>query len=185
MKYIGIILLSLICFNPPGNDFYTCKNAKISLYSSSPLEDIKGATSTGVSVYNASTGELGFNVTISSFQFDQSLMKEHFNTDYLESDKYPRASFKGKIEQNVDLTKDGTYQIAVTGDLNIHGVTKKRTIQGTFIIKNGVINMSSEFIVKCADHDIKIPQIVFHNIAENIKMNVAATYTEYKNNQSK
>ncbi|MDB4926340.1 YceI family protein [Mucilaginibacter sp.] len=180
MKPLLIIIFTLISIIPPGKDFYICKNAKISLYSSSPLEDIKGVTTSGASVYNPDTQELDFSVTISSFQFDQALMKEHFNTDYLESDKYPRAVFKGTIQQSIDITKDGTFPITVTGDLNVHGVTQKRTIPGTFTIKNGAITVASEFQVKCIDHNIKIPQLVFHNIAESIKMNVVATYIEYK-----
>jgi hypothetical protein len=185
MKNILIILFALASIVPTGKEFYTCKNAKISLYSSSPLEDIKGITTSGASVYNAGTQELDFSVAISSFQFDQALMKEHFNTDYLESDKYPRATFKGIIQQAIDITKDGTFSITAVGDLTVHGITQKRTIPGTVTIKNGMISMASEFQVKCADHKIKIPQLVFHNIAESIRMNLTATYSEYKNNQSK
>jgi hypothetical protein len=93
---------------------------------------------------------------------------------------FPKATFKGKIQSHVDITKEGTYPISVAGDLTVHGVTQKRTIPGTLSVKSGVISMTSEFIVKCADHHISIPQIVFHNIAESIKINVSATYTPYK-----
>lgn len=181
MKHISIILLAwLSVINQTGQDLYVCKNAKVSLYSSAPIEDIKAVTNTGASVYNATTGELSFVVVISSFTFEKELMQEHFNSDYMESDKYPKATFKGKINEKVDVTKDGTYPITVTGDLNVHGVTQNRTIKGTLTVKGGVISMASEFMVKCADHHISIPQIVFHNIAESIKMNVSATYSPYK-----
>ena len=182
MKYISIILLAWMSINQAGQDIYVCKNAKISLYSSAPIEDIKASTSSGASVFNISSGELEFSVSIQSFEFEKSLMQEHFNSDYMESDKFPKATFKGKIQENVDITKDGIYPITVTGDLTVHGVTQKRTIPGKLIVKNGVISMSSEFIVKCADHHISIPQIVFHNIAESIQMNVSATYIPYKTN---
>ncbi len=180
MKYISIILLAWMSINQAGQDIYVSKNARISLYSSAPIEDIKAATSSGASVFNPSTGELDFSVNIKSFTFPKELMQEHFNSDYMESDKFPKATFKGKVQQPVDVTKDGTYSITVTGDLTVHGVTQKRTIPGTLSVKSGVVSMSSEFIVKCADHHISIPQIVFHNIAENIQMNVSATYTLYK-----
>ena len=107
-------------------------------------------------------------------------MQEHFNSDYMESDKFPKATFKGKIQEKVDLTKDGAYPVNVSGDLTVHGVTKPRTITGNVTVKGGIITMTSEFMVRCADHDIKIPSIVFHNIAESIKMNVSATYALYK-----
>jgi len=183
MKHITIILLAWLSItNQTSQDLYVCKNAHISLYSSAPIEDIKAATSTATSVFNASTGDLAFNVAINSFHFEKELMQEHFNTDYMESDKFPRASFKGKIQEHPDLTKDGSFPVTVTGDLTVHGVTQKRTIPGTLTIKNGAITLISEFMVKCADHHISIPQIVFHNIAESIKMNVSATYSPYKSN---
>jgi polyisoprenoid-binding protein YceI len=98
----------------------------------------------------------------------------------MESDKYPRASFKGKISEKVDVTKDGSYPVTVAGELTVHNVTMNRTIPGTITIRGGVVSMKSEFMVKCADHHIDIPKIVFHNIAESIKITVAATYAPSK-----
>jgi polyisoprenoid-binding protein YceI len=181
MKHITFILLAWMSIsNQAGQTLYACKNATVSLFSSAPIEDIKATTSTAASVYNAETGELAFSVAISSFKFEKELMQEHFNSDYMESDKYPRATFKGKINEKVDVTKDGTTVVTVTGDLTVHGVTQKRTIPGNVSIKNGVPTMTSEFMVKCADHHIEIPRLVFHNIAESIKMNVSATYSPSK-----
>ncbi|MDP9048413.1 MAG: YceI family protein [Bacteroidota bacterium] len=181
MKYISFILLAWISItNQAGKDIYICKNARISLYSSAPIEDIKAVSTAGASVYDGSSDELDFSVPIRSFQFDKSLMQEHFNADYMESDKFSRATFKGKIQEHIDVTKDGSYPVKVSGTLSVHGVTQNRTIPGTISIRNGVISMRSEFMVKCADHHIDIPQIVFHHIAEEIKINVSATYSAYK-----
>jgi hypothetical protein len=179
MKYISIILLAWMSFNQAGQDLYVCKNARINLFSSAPIEDIKAVSQTGASVYNPSTGQLGFSVTIRSFQFAKSLMQDHFNSDYMESDKYPKAIFNGTVKEPVDITKDGSYPITAEGSLSVHGVSQKRTIPGTLIIKNGAISMEASFMVKCADHHIDIPSIVFHNIAESIKVDVSATYTKY------
>ena len=181
MKHILIVLFAWMnVYTLAAQDLYTCKNANISLFSSAPLEDIAANTSTGTSVYNATTGELVFSVNISSFRFKKSLMQEHFNSDYMESDKYPRATFKGKIQQPIDVTKNGNYPITVLGELDVHGVKQTRTIPGSITINNGNIVMASEFMVKCVDHRIDIPKLVFHNIAETIKMNVSATYTPVK-----
>ncbi len=184
MKYISIILLAWMSINQAGQDVYTCKNAKINMYSSAPIEDIEANSTAGVSVYNASTGELAFSLPIRSLHFPKSLMEEHFNSDYMESDKYPKATFKGKMQEHPDLTKDGSYPVTVTGELEVHGVTQTRTVTGNLKINNGVLTMTSEFIVKCADHHIEIPKIVFHNIAESIRVRVAATYAVYKSNSS-
>src|ERR1700712_3145510 len=101
MKYIAIILLAWIGMNQAGQDLYVSKNAKVSLYSSAPIEDIKAATSSGGSVFNPATDELDFSVNIKSFIFEKELMQEHFNSDYMESDKFPKATFKGKIQSHI------------------------------------------------------------------------------------
>lgn len=176
-----MILLAWLSISRAGQDLYVCKNASITLFSSAPIEDIKAVSSTGASVYNAATGELDFSVAIRSFQFEKSLMQEHFNSEYMESDKFPKATFKGKINEAVDATKDGTYPITVTGDLTVHGVTQKRTINGKLNVKGGVVSMTSMFMVKCADHNVSIPTIVFHHIAESIQVNVSAVYSAYNN----
>jgi polyisoprenoid-binding protein YceI len=181
MKHISLILLAwLSSLNLAGQTLYASKNAQISLFSSAPIEDIAAKSSSVNSVYNAATGDLMFSVAINTFKFPKSLMQEHFNSDYLESDKYPRATFRGKVQDKPDVTKNGTYPITVVGELDVHHVKKPRTIPGTLAVNNGVITMSSEFMVKCADHHIDIPTLVFKNIAESIKMNVNATYTAAK-----
>lgn len=180
MKHISVILLAWISLFQTGQGLYMCKNAEISLFSSAPIEDIAAKTSAGQSVYNAATGDLVFSVAINTFKFPKSLMQEHFNSDYLESDKYPHATFKGKIQERPDLTKNGAYPITVTGVLDVHNVKQNRTIPGTLTVTNGAVTMKSEFMVKCVDHHIDIPRLVFHNIAESIKMTVTATYTAVK-----
>ncbi|MES2428851.1 MAG: YceI family protein [Bacteroidota bacterium] len=181
MKHISILLLAwLSSLNLAGQTLYASKNAQISLFSTAPIEDIAAKTSSGNSVYNATTGDLVFSVAINTFKFPKSLMEEHFNSDYLESDKYPRATFKGKVQEHPDLTKNGTYPITVVGELNVHNVKQNRTIQGNLTVNNGVVTMTAEFMVKCADHHIEIPRLVFHNIAESIKMTVNATYAAAK-----
>lgn len=180
MKYIFITLFSFLSINQAGQDLYVSKNARITFFSSALIEDIKAETVKAVSVFSAATNELDFSVAISSFQFDKAFMQQHFNSDYMESDKYPRAIFKGKLLEHVDVTKDGTYPVNARGELTVHGITQTRTIPGTFMVKNGVITMTSEFMVKCADHQIDIPQILFYHIAEVIKVNVSAVYSPYK-----
>jgi YceI-like domain len=178
MKNLVMILLAWISIHQAGQDNYTCKNATISLYSEAPIENISASTSSGLSVFTPSTGDLRFSVNISSFKFPKSLMQEHFNSDYMESDKYPRATFTGKIQEHIDPTKNGTYPVTAVGELDVHGVKQNRTVPGTITVNNGAITMKSEFMVKCADHHIDIPKIVFHNIAESIKMNVTAVYNK-------
>jgi len=179
MKNLVIFLLACLSFtNRAGQELYACKNASITLFSTAPIEDISATSTAGTSVFNAASGDLVFAVNINSFKFPKSLMQEHFNSDYMESDKYPKATFRGKINEHIDVTKNGTYPVNATGDLEVHGVKQNRTVQGKLTVNNGSITLNSEFMVKCADHHIDIPKIVFHNIAESIKLTVVANYTK-------
>ena len=180
MKYIALILLVWFSTNRAGQDIYVCKNATVSIYSKAPIEDIEAKTDKGTSVFNAATGEFAFSVPIRSLKFDKALMQEHFNENYMESDKYPQASFKGKLAQTPDVTKDGVYPVMANGVLEVHGVKQSRTIPGKLTVSGGVISLSSEFMVACKDHKIEIPTLVFHNIAETIKVQVNASYSPYK-----
>ncbi|MCJ8210992.1 YceI family protein [Mucilaginibacter sp. RS28] len=180
MKHIAFILLAWMHIFQTGQGTFVSKNAKISLFSKAPLEDIDATSTKGTSVFNAQTGDLAFSVPIHSFQFEKSLMQEHFNENYMESDKYPNATFKGKVQENVDVTKDGSYPITVAGTLVVHGVKQNRTIKGNLMVKNGAVTMTAEFVVMCKDHNIDIPKLVFQKIAESIQVKVEANYNAYK-----
>lgn len=106
-------------------------------------------------------------------------MQEHFNENYLESDKYPYAEFKGKINEAPEFSKDGTYPVTVTGTLNIHGVEKTYTAKGTVTTQGSTITVASTFNVRVADHGIKIPSLVIQNVAEVVAVTVNAIYTPY------
>src|SRR6201996_1493833 len=143
MKCIFIFLLFLLTATQTGQQLYMCKNARITIFSSALIEDIKATSNTGISVFNPNSGELNFSVAISSFQFEKAFMQQHFNSDYMESDKFPRAVFKGKVQEHIDVTTDGSYPVSVTGSLTIHGITKTRTIPGNITVKNGIVSMTS------------------------------------------
>lgn len=146
----------------------------ISFFSQTPVENIEAKSQKTLSVLNINTREMAFSVDNESFEFPNKLMQEHFNEKYIESEKYPKSTFKGKINEAVDLTKDGEYKITVTGKLNIHGVELPRTITGTILVKDGTVTLKSEFNVKIADHKIEIPSLVVKQIAEEIKVTVDA-----------
>ncbi|MFD2161240.1 YceI family protein [Paradesertivirga mongoliensis] len=154
---------------------FTSKNARVRFFSSTPIEDIKAASDNGVAVLIGKTASIAFQVAIKSFEFSKGLMQEHFNENYMESDKYPYAKFNGKINQSIDFSKEGEYNVTATGILLIHGVPKQRTIPGKIRITNGTVQLIAGFDVACADHNIKIPKLVMTKIAEVIKVNIDAT----------
>ncbi len=155
-------------------DKYFTRNGTITFYSSTPVEDIKAENFGVNAVLDAKTGDLEFSLLMKSFNFKKALMQEHFNENYVESDKFPKATFKGKIENsgNVDFSKDGSYPVQVTGTLTIHGVAKPVSSSGTINIKSGMLNANSVFKVKPEDHDIAIPSVVRDKIANDIEVTV-------------
>ncbi|NCU32394.1 MAG: YceI family protein [Candidatus Moranbacteria bacterium] len=153
---------------------YMSRNGHIRFFSSAPLEDIEAHNRQVNVALDIETGDFVFRVLIRSFEFEKALMQEHFNENYMESHKFPNASFQGKVTNlsDVDFTKNGTYEATVEGKLTIHGVTKDIVEKGTFTVENGLIVAYSQFNVKVADFDIKIPKTVVNNIAENIQVTV-------------
>ncbi|MEJ7694581.1 YceI family protein [Daejeonella sp.] len=159
---------------------FVTKTAELTLFSEAPMEDIEATSKSAYGVINTDNGEIQFGVSIRSFRFRKSLMQEHFNENYMESDKYPTAKFKGKLNTPIDVSRDGLYQVTATGDLEVHGVTKKRSISGTVKVLNARLELSSAFNVKCEDHNIKIPSLVFKNIAETIRITLKGTFSTVK-----
>lgn len=157
-------------------DVFVCRNAALSFFSSAPIEDIEAHTDKGVSALNVKTRAIYFKVPIRSFQFRKSLMQEHFNENFLESDQYPYAEFTGQVTGDADLTQPGTYPVTVEGKLTIHGVTKAYKENGTITVGDKRITAVSDFKVRVADHHIKIPTIVIRNIAEVVDVKVNAVY---------
>lgn len=151
-------------------------DARLSFFSEAPIENIKAESNTGASALNLATKSIYFKVAMRSFEFKKSLMQEHFNENYMESSKYPFAEFNGKIKEQIDLTRDGTYPVTVQGDLNIHGVMKNYIVKAELNVKGGEITANSTFPVKLADHKIEIPRLVIMNIAEVVQVTVSALY---------
>lgn len=180
-KQIVVILfaafLIMLCISVSAQSF-TSGNVKTSFFSSTPIEDIKAASIKTSAVLISKTGEFAFQVPMKSFEFEKKLMQEHFNENYLESDKYPTAGFKGSIDPNINWTKDGEYNVVAKGTLTVHGVSKPRNIPAKIIIKNGTATITSSFDVACVDHGIKIPTLVFTKIAKVISVKINGTLTQ-------
>lgn len=153
---------------------------KCSFFSSTPVENIDAHSESLNSVLNTKNNEIQFKVPLTSFHFKKALMQEHFNEKYVESAKYPFAIFKGKINETIDYTKDGSYSITATGIFNMHNADKAHTEKGKLMIKNGVITIEGNFKVYLKDHNIEVPNIVVANISEVIDVNFTSIYSPYQ-----
>jgi polyisoprenoid-binding protein YceI len=150
---------------------YITEKSTITFYSDAPIEDITATNKQASSIFDSSNGEIVFSVPISEFRFAKSLMQEHFNEKYMESDKYPKATFQGTIK-NFDIKNEDIQNATATGKLTIHGNTNDVEFPGTIELKGDKLLMKSKFMVKLADYKIQIPQLLWQNIAEQVEVTV-------------
>jgi len=166
-------LLLLLSFSMQQD--YKVTAGSIAFRSDAPLELIKAQSSDLKGLFLADKKQFAFIVNIKSFKgFNSPLQQEHFNENYLESNKYPTASFEGKIIEDIDVSKDGEYVIRAKGNLSIHGVVQERIIKSEITVKNGNISIRSNFTVLLADHNIPIPKVVYEKLASEIKVDIKA-----------
>lgn len=169
---IAIILFLGSSFREPLNVFNIARG-KISFRSDAPLELITASSDELKGVIETEKKQFAFSVRIKSIKgFNSAMQKEHFNENYLESDRYPDATFVGKIIEDVDFTKNNALTVRAKGILNIHGVPQERIIKSDMTIKNGIITIRSNFTVLLADHNIPIPKVVHEKLASEIKVEV-------------
>lgn len=157
---------------------YFTKEGKVSFFSDAPMEKIEAFNRKASSVYDATTGKLEWSVLIKAFQFEKALMQEHFNENYMESDKYPKATFKGQVVDagRINLAKDGQYPVKVKGTLEIHGVSQEVQTDGVFVVKGGKIQSNAGFTIAVADYGITIPAVVRDKVAKTVRIEVSAEY---------
>lgn len=153
---------------------YMTKNGTIRFYSETPVEKIEAFNRQVNSALDFSTGNFVFKVLIRGFEFEKALMQEHFNENYMESEKFSNSTFNGKITniKDVNLGKDGVYKVVAEGDLFIHGVTNRVKVNGTLEVKSGKILGKATFNVAPGDYNISIPKAVIKNISESIQVDV-------------
>ena len=169
MKFIVIYLL--FSTQVLAQQFYTNKG-KISFFSEAPLEDISAVNENVSAIIDSQTGGFAFRVKIVDFTFPNSLMQEHFNESYLESEKYPLSTFTGVIDNFSDLDLSNEQNLMVNGSLSMHGISKYAQMKVSAQMINDELHISSAFNVTLEDYDIDIPKIMMYKIAEIITVTV-------------
>lgn len=157
---------------------YATRSGEIYFKSNGTIDDGVEATNDQVGVVlDASSGAVAFQVLIKSFRFEKALMEEHFNENYLESDEFPKSIFKGAIDnfESLDLSKDGTYEVSLSGTLTLHGVTQEVTQPGSLTKKGNEITMGTHMKIPLDDYNIEIPSVVREKIAEVIDVDIDVT----------
>jgi len=171
MKKVLVVLFACFATQLSAQRYLT-KAGSVDFLSKAPLETIEGKNKSTAALLDSKTGSLDVIVMVKSFVFEKQLMQEHFNENYMESDKFPKASYKGVIDNPaaVNFAKDGEYQVSTTGKLSIHGVSKDVKQTGKLIVKGGKVILSSNFSVALADYGISIPGAVKDKVAKDVKI---------------
>ncbi|MBL0134733.1 MAG: YceI family protein [Chitinophagaceae bacterium] len=153
--------------------FFT-KTGKVYFNCTGGIEPIEGTNKSTTCVLDSKSGAIQFSMLMKGFEFEKQLMMEHFNENYVETEKFPKATFVGQIANNseINYAKDGTYPAKVKGKLTIHGETRDVEAPGKITVKGGKIIATSDFKVQLSDYKVGIPSIVKDKISNDVKINV-------------
>lgn len=176
-KLLTLFSIAVFTAGPAMAQKYFTKTGIISFNAGTSMEDIDAVNKSTTSVIDAATGKIEFAVLIKGFEFKRDLMQEHFNENYMESSKYPKAMFKGNIVEAISFSKPGTYTATVKGIMEIHGVKKETTAKGTVKVGPQSIQVLSQFNLNTSDFKISIPGVVKDKISPVVKVSVNCNYT--------
>ena len=154
---------------------YITRSGKVSFHSNAPLEFIKATSNELAGRIVPTKNTFEFQLVIKSFQgFNSAMQQNHFNENYMESKRFPVASFSGRIIEKVDLQKNGVYSLRAKGKFNVHGIERERIIKCTLSVEEGRINLESRFSILLEEHGIQVPKIIRQKIAEEVFIEIAA-----------
>lgn len=178
---LTIVLSLALVFNLKAQDKFITKTGHVWFHSKTDFKEIEAHNKQVTSILDTKTGEVIVSAFMKDFKFDNQLVEEHFNENYVHSAKYPKVKFTGKITNiaSIDLKKDGTYKCTVEGVIEMHGKTKNFKGEGTAVVKAGKIKATSHFTITAEEFAIEIPEIVKEKIQKNIDINVEFNYEPY------
>jgi hypothetical protein len=171
-KIIAMLALITTIHGTGFSQLYSTRTGFIGFYSKTSLEDIKAENNQVYAIIDAGKKNLAFTLLLKGFVFAKELMQEHFNENYVESDKYPKASFSGAFTGDIDLGKDGVYKVVVKGNLTLHNITKPIETPATLEVKAGRVLGQADFKLKPEDFNISIPGIVRDKIDKQMDVKI-------------
>lgn len=177
LKILFLISFSFLASKPSVAQvrFYA-ESSEVKFFSDGIIEDISAQNNNVTSIFDVRKNEIAFLIKIRDFEFEKKLMQVHFNEKFLESDKYPKATFLGNLS-GFDIEKGRIQKVKADGKLFIHGVTRDASMTGTVEVKGRNLVMKSKFKVRLADYNITIPQVVWQNISEEVEVTVEFLYS--------
>ena len=183
LRYILMIVFLGIMITSFAQKHIT-KTGTIEIFSKTPVFTIEAVNKKVASILNIESGEVVVSTLVRSFKFHEALVEEHFNENYMESHKFSKAIFKGKISnyENVDFKKDGVYDIVLEGKLTLHGETNYIKEKGVLTIKGGLISAKTEFNVSLEGYKIRVEKAYKDAIKDDILLKIKFDYKPYNKN---
>ena len=178
IKRNAFVFFLFLSLSSTGQKFIT-ENSKVVFFSGAAIEDITAENAKAMSIFDTGSGDIAFSIPIREFKFAKSLMQEHFNEKYMDTEKFPKSTFQGKITGYVSSTS-GTQVVRAQGKLTIHGITKDVDIPGTVEFVANKIMLKSNFMVKLDDYSVSRPKLLWQNIAEEVKVSIDFTFKPYE-----
>lgn len=177
---LTVFLSSFTLKNETGK--YIAKNGKVTFFSHTDMEDITAENNKVSSILDSKTGKLAIEILIKSFHFKKAMMEEHFNENYMESDKFSKSKFDGKIDNiaDVDFSKNGTYNVTISGNLTIKDKTNKISTKGTLKVEGQKVGGKAVFKILLSDYGISIPAMVKEKISNEIEITADIDYQSMK-----
>lgn len=177
MKKIFALLFLIVAIIPVSAQKYATKTGNLKFEASvESFEEVAAENKNTSAILESATGEIAVLTLMKGFRFKIALMEEHFNENYIESDKFPKATFKGKIEDfDVSKLTSAVKTFKISGDLTLHGKTKKIIANGKILKSGDKITMTGNFDVKPEDFAIEIPKLVSKKVSEKIKVSFNLT----------
>lgn len=175
-----ILLMTLFLSHHGFSQGYMTKTGFIGFYSQTSFEDIQAENHQVFAILDPASHHIAFALLLKGFIFPKELMQEHFNENYVESDKYPKATFSGTCSGDMDLSQEGIYQVVIKGEMNLHGVTRPIETTAQLEVKNDRIQGISAFRIIPEEYQISIPGIVREKIAKEIQVKVQVTWMRTK-----
>lgn len=174
MKVTFTFLLILVSRVVLSAQEFVAEKSVISFFHEASVEDISARNDKTTCIFDPNSGAIKFETQLADFEFKKSLMKQHFNERYMESEKFPKAMFTGTLT-GFQADKPGKQSVSATGQLNVHGVTREVDIAGTAEVQGNRLLLHSKFEVRFEDHHIKIPQLFWKTVAESVEVTVDFT----------
>lgn len=172
MMKLVLLLVILGSYVTGVNEKYITKNGIARFYSKTDLEDIRAENKQVLAIIDPATSSVAVSMLMKGFLFPKALMQTHFNENYVESDRYPKATFEGTYADPVDVSRNGTYNVNVKGRLSLHGVTREISVPASIVVTDGIVSGKTTFQLVPEDFNIAIPSLVRDKIAQKVDVEI-------------